>query len=830
MFIENESIISKADVLDFLLNKLPDGTVERVKIVRAGEFLNDQDLTAEKVMKAFQDNKYIVVRSSSVREDSMVTSNAGHFDSVLHVECSNKEMIKEAVLHVLESYKDGGKEYTGFYDEEVLIQPESENIILAGVVFTRDVRKNRPYFTVNYSADGTTDAVTSGRGGKVVHIARDADESVINEPFKSLIRIVKKILKLTSFDNLDIEFGVRDDGSIVIFQCRPLAAVNGKEKKVSDEEVFIAREKAHEAYRKNGHILSDMAFWNPSEIIGDNPFPLDYSLYREIITSYIWSAGIASMGYHYVNEGLMYKIGNKPYISVNDSFEGLIPEMISPRLQRKLQTYYINQLINDPTAHDKIEFEIVFSVYDFCTDENLDKLLDFGFSKNEINEIRRALFSITELAVKSYSEIYKEDINSLEKMRLLRHEIRHKGALTEKNPKKLIGFVGQLLDSIKSDGTPQFTRMARMAFIAKSFTKTLCKRGYVTEDKMDKFNQSINTVASDFERDFDDFSHGEMPRKEFVNRYGHLRLGTYNIRTDCYSRMYFIGGAVGHDSTAENPDSYVDPYEGMDEDETCERGTCENAAFKNEICENVGFNDILEAGKLTDKAAESDIPIDRDAVSRAISDYELDFDAETLIQYIRKTTENREFFKFEFTKSLSLALNLLIRFGEVTGIERNELSYLEIMDFFDTDDISVLKDKIQKNHKIYDINSCLMFPEIIFEDKDIDVLYESDARPNFITLKKVTAEIAILDEISGDVDIDGKIVVITKADPGYDWIFTRNIAGFISRYGGAASHMAIRCAEFDVPAAIGCGERIFHDVCQMKKVYLNCEKGEIKEA
>ena len=75
------------------------------------------------------------------------------------------------------------------------------------------------------------------------------------------------------------------------------------------------------------------------------------------------------MGYHYVNGDLMYQLGNKPYISVDKSFEVLIPEALPPRLQKKLKTYYINRLIDDPSAHDKIEFEIVFSVYDFCTDE-----------------------------------------------------------------------------------------------------------------------------------------------------------------------------------------------------------------------------------------------------------------------------------------------------------------------------------------------------------------------------------------------------------------------------------------------------------------------------
>ena len=45
--------------------------------------------------------------------------------------------------------------------------------------------------------------------------------------------------------------------------------------------------------------------------------------------------------------------------------------------------------------------------------------------------------------------------------------------------------------------------------------------------------------------------------------------------------------------------------------------------------------------------------------------------------------------------------------------------------------------------------------------------------------------------------------------PGYDYLFSKNIGGLITCYGGSNSHMAIRCAELAIPAAIGCGERLF---------------------
>ena len=63
--------------------------------------------------------------------------------------------------------------------------------------------------------------------------------------------------------------------------------------------------------------------------------------------------------------------------------------------------------------------------------------------------------------------------------------------------------------------------------------------------------------------------------------------------------------------------------------------------------------------------------------------------------------------------------------------------------------------------------------------------------------------------------------MIPQADPGYDWLFGRNIAGLITMYGGANSHMAIRAAEFGLPAAIGIGETHYRSLAASTELELN---------
>lgn len=67
------------------------------------------------------------------------------------------------------------------------------------------------------------------------------------------------------------------------------------------------------------------------------------------------------MGYRQLNDELMYQIGIKPYISLDYSFYSLTPSKIDEKLATKLVEFYKKKLKKDTTAHDKIEFEIVYS-------------------------------------------------------------------------------------------------------------------------------------------------------------------------------------------------------------------------------------------------------------------------------------------------------------------------------------------------------------------------------------------------------------------------------------------------------------------------------------
>ena len=105
--------------------------------------------------------------------------------------------------------------------------------------------------------------------------------------------------------------------------------------------------------------------------------------------------------------------------------------------------------------------------------------------------------------------------------------------------KELIETVRWLLEAITRYGTPQFARQARMAFMARAFLRSLVDAGYCTQEEIDRFMQSITTVSTEFNEDFEAYSDGRMSKEEFDSRYGHLRSGTYDIRTERYDNMNF---------------------------------------------------------------------------------------------------------------------------------------------------------------------------------------------------------------------------------------------------------------------------------------------------
>lgn len=800
--IQNEeSLLStKADTLANLRIILKSAKIEDLVIFRVSEWKNYQKKILEEIENRFLGGK-IVIRSSSQNEDLKDKSNAGYYRSFLNIDSGNVDQVIAKVKEIIEDYLEKDEDYE---KNQILIQRQTEKVKISGVVFTRNPRKNTPYYLINYDEEtSNTDTVTSGQVGTKIEILRSLQFDQIPLKWRSLIKTIRELEEIFSGIVLDIEFAIDGVGEVVIFQVRSLAA-NRKYLSPHDEDVFAKVDslaKRFDLLQGSGDykaipcFLSDMSFWNPAEIIGDRPNYLDYSLYNQLILKGNWNESLISLGYSKVKGGLMVLLGNKPYIKVRESFLCLTPEIIPSEIKIKLLGYYNSKLRSNPHLHDKIEFEVVLNCYDFNFDGKIEELLEAGLEKAEIGIIRDELKGITNSLLENFDKIVERDLNSIRQLTTSRES--YVKNIRKANQREKLVVISQLIEDCVQNGTNQFSRMARFAFVAKKLLLSIKEKDPENMHWYDQFFGQIETVATDFEVAFKDVSQDVSLMDEFMDRFGHLRPGTYDITQRPYQKNlgYFrVFNGKSRDTDLDVLALKVDSVE-FDESKRCN--------FISDLCKVHG----------------------------------IDITGVKLLKFIVEATKMREYFKFEFTKNLSLAIELIAEVGEHFGFAREDMAYLDFdvialgkSNIHEFDLQNIWRNIINSRKKEQSQFGLLSLPPLVFSRSDLALVQSYIIQPNFISEKNVECELVYLENDRGEQvkDLRGKIIVLEKADPGHDWIFTHGIAGLITKYGGAASHMAIRCAEFDLPAVIGCGDVIFEKAKMSNWVRLDCSRQNVE--
>ena len=126
-----------------------------------------------------------------------------------------------------------------------------------------------------------------------------------------------------------------------------------------------------------------MSDWNPAEMIGTKPKSLSLSLYKSLITDSIWCLQRKNYGYQNVFPNkLMYNFLGSPYIDLKTDLNSFLPKDLNKNLSNKVINFCINKLKNNKGLHDKIEFELIETFYNFDTKKKLSLFLN----KKEIKD------------------------------------------------------------------------------------------------------------------------------------------------------------------------------------------------------------------------------------------------------------------------------------------------------------------------------------------------------------------------------------------------------------------------------------------------------------
>lgn len=782
---ERSIFTSKADVLEYLQTKLNKSKIEKLIHFTVQEWKANPRSIVNEIQQYFSKSKFLIVRSSALGEDSLESSYAGVYESILDVLPDSEQSIKDAINSVVKSYVAKNNHNQ---KNQILIQNQTVNIMTSGVVFTRTPDVGSPYYVINFEDGGSTTGTTHGLSNNMLKIYRNTKQK-LEKKWDLLLDAIKEIESILDTDFLDIEFGITKSHEIIVFQVRPLTSVKQElpknlDKKISqlikmNQNLFSKLNKTKRHVSGKYTLFSDMSDWNPSEIIGDNPNYLDYSLYDYLIMNDAWHRGRSQIEYHDVNPyKLMIKFGNKPYVDIRGSFNSLISKELDKKLKEKLLNYFLNKLSKNPHLHDKVEFEILFTCYDLTVENRLQELLHNGFTKNEIAKIKSIVLKHTNLILTKYEKTLQQCNLFLDKLDSNRAKILSN--LTKSaDYKAKLNAAQLLLSDCKKLGTIPFSNMARIAFIATAILNSLVKTKHLNSDSVYSIMQTISTPLSEFQNDLIAYHDKKLGYSDFIKKYGHLRPGTYDIT------------AMRYDKT--------------------------NSYF------NMDFKKPRRHKNVT-------LTID---YKKIFKKHGLDTSVDFLF-FLKEAIAKREFVKFSFTKNLSEAMELIANACNEIGFTRDDIANLDlksIMSDYKTVSKAQLqqtwKNKISKNKQKKTIYSFLVLPPLITSSSDFEIIKYYSAKPNFITEKSVSSEITILDDSKAKSDLENKIILLENADPGYDWIFTRNPSGLITKYGGVASHMSIRCAELNLPAAIGCGEIIYEQLLLSSKVLLDCKNKQI---
>ena len=783
---------SKAKTLNAIRDNLSKFLVPDFDYFTVSDWLADEASVLTRLILRFK-SQNVAVRSSAQDEDSAFQTQAGAYDSVLNVPVSD-EKLTAAILKVIASYSQRN---SNIDENEIIIQRMVGPTIMSGVAFSHDLNTGAPYYVINYDdVSGRTNTVTAGEGeysNRTIYIHRLATEALRSLRFRILIEAIQELERVMESEFLDVEFAIGEDLTPYLLQVRLITTQpnwnRAVAKRVSETikgiEAFVGnRFKPAIGIFGQTTVLGQMPDWNPAEMLGRAPRALALSLYQTLITNYAWRRAREIMGYAVpIGQPLMVSLAGQPFIDTRMSFHSYLPATLDPRICEKLVNSWVSKLSKHPELHDKIEFDIAITAFSFDFEERIATQTGVDLSDIEKNKFRSALLSLTR-------RLIFEDIDSSISTALSKVEKLAAKSITWRTTERghNLSMLYPLIDDCIQLGTVPFSILARHAFIARSILISLKRRGVLDDAVIDSFHASIITVASELVADMRKMQAGEISRTEFMERYGHLRPGTYDILSQRYDCIPDLG-------------LYT-------KSQKIELST---PSFELDVIQRRNINELLTLEGFPELNADS------------------------LFDYFRRAIVGREYAKFVFTRNISAILELIAEFGNRHGLSREELSHIKINQLLDiaTESAEInVEDRLRRIAEAevdhHALGASIRLPQVLFDQAGVHIVPFQVSQPNFITALQVTAPCLHMEHNISPNKLGGHIVLIENADPGFDWIFSQPISGLITKYGGANSHMAIRCAEFGIPAAIGCGEQRFESLRISRHIMLDCSTASIK--
>lgn len=698
----------------------------------------------------FGDTAALAVRSDAGAEDSPWNSRAGEFLSLLNVAPSQRGTSIDTVANSL----------PGHPDDRVMVQAMVSFILFAGVASTHRVADGAPWYCLDIAPHDSA-AVTSGRAsGRQLAVAREealaADGMRALSPPETLaLALLQEVERLANAQPLEIEFAItRDAGRLQawLLQARPITLA-GRWPSAAHPTLcrlpsldFLNAPDPIPGMMGQRTLLSLMSDWNPAELLGAHPRPLALSLFNRLIGHGIWWQARAELGYAKPHDPLIPLLRPLHGRPLVDVRRSA-NSMLPRALPVQTGQRLVDLWIDQLDAQPELHDKVEFQVYRTVRDFCPAKVMARHWSPL----LGAAAWEHWESALGALTR----NMTAIGPGSSL---ARYLGAIGRLEDESVQGGDWAGLLAACQRGTLAFAALARIAFAAEAQLRSAIALNALSPERA--------TALRAAGRSSPVRSGSGADAASFIARHGHLRPGTFDITQRTWAAS-----------------AYRPPLA---------RSAPAPPAFELRGAERRDLQTLLHEAGLT-------------------------LDADAWVRFVQQSASGREWGKFVFSRHLSAAMDCILAMLGRSGLDSDCASWLTVEQLIQGQDLPAARQArywhamahaAQLQHRA---EGMLIISPILRGHADRVVADSLGVLPNFVGQNVATGPVVVLEQAQAGAPapLRDAIVVLRQADPGFDWLFDFGIAGLITAWGGANSHMAIRCAEFGLSAAIGCGEAVY---------------------
>lgn len=690
----------------------------------------------------------LAVRSDAKSEDGFMASQAGAHLTLLNVTQSDLGQAVDKVAARLLATGD-----------QVLVQAMAPAVALAGVASTHRIADGAPWYCIEMAPQDTA-AVTGGRAnGRQLAILRDRAGELEayaqdKDPVRLILSLLREVERLLDGKPLEIEFalgGVSEQSQqVFLLQARPIAAAARWPAVAGASPSLPPLDFLHcvdpfPEVAGQRTLLSLMSDWNPVELLGNHPRPLALSLFEHLIADGVWWRARSRLGYV---KAPADDVGLLRVLRGRPFVDvrRSANSLLPQGLSMEIRGALVDAWLMRLQAEPELHDKVEFQVFRTVRDFVPITQLH-GRAADGLATQQRMAWEAA-LGDLSRSIIDTGARGPLERCVAEIHRLQREPLDGRRWPDLL---------ALARRGTFEFSVLARIAFAADAQLRSAVFRGALCPDRVNALMQAGRSMPV--------WHAAQTGASDADGSPGHLRAGTFDITQPTWAASDFQVNAQAQHRPM---------------------------TFSLHASERRALQSLLrEAG--------------------------FSVDAVDWLKFVQRSRQAREWAKFVFSRHLSAALEGIATELQACALDREHASWVSLTQLQKNFELgpavrrtrlAALASEARQRHEA---DRQVIVSPVLRGDRDRLMADSLGVVPNFVGRRRANGPLVALADPRplNDGSLRNMIVVIGQADPGFDWLFECGIAGLITAWGGANSHMAIRCAECGLTAAIGCGEAVY---------------------